>query len=81
MSMCDLGKANNCTLMEAEANQQGKQKQTIKPLTKKDHTSTTHYPTLPLAHLVRPMASRSSKNLSFSKFLVKMSAMLLCVET
>ena len=35
MSMCDLGKANDRTSMEAEANQRGKQKQTIKPLTEK----------------------------------------------
>ena len=35
MSICDLGKANNHTSMEAEANQWGKQKQSINPLTKK----------------------------------------------
>ena len=35
MSMCDLGKANDRTSMEAEANRRGKQKQTFKLLTKK----------------------------------------------
>ena len=33
--MCDLGKANDRTSMEAEANRRGKQKQTFKLLTKK----------------------------------------------
>ena len=45
MSMCDLGKANNRTSMEAEANQRGKQKQTFRLLTKRPykHNNTTQH--------------------------------------